>query len=167
MTGNLCRDSNKAYLARDTEALLVEAYRLWCWGIIEDRHPRIKEVSSLYERSLGKVEGRLAFDALLNFVNTLGRCSTCPLKTSPLGSKSVCSAEVLFLALLSGLQHGDETVVAICLDEMKLGPSCKEVIMAAEVLAATFRSFAEPLLPVPSHTILAVIADTMPSQTLH
>lgn len=70
------------YLARETEALLVEAYRLWCWGIIEDQQPRLAEVSSLYRSTLGEREGRLAFDALANFVNTLGSCSTCPLKTS-------------------------------------------------------------------------------------
>lgn len=141
------------------EHLLVDGYRGWSRGnTLND--PRYWERSwSLYTLALGEKNGRLAMDALSRFVQTMDKCSTCPLKTNPLGSTGVCRDEILMLALISGLQHDDETVVALCLNEISCPSRCNEISFAAEALATTFNNIGKRLRPIPLLTIMAILSE--------
>ena len=155
------------YLARPCEYLVLEGYRHWSSGIITGNHLHWQNAWNLYAVKLGTEEGRLALNALTKFAKTLGLCATCPLKTSPIGCNHLCRDEVLILGLLSGLQHGEDTTVTLCLDGLTCPSRCEEVLIAAEALATTFRSLGKLLLPVPARTIKAILTENLSSPTLH
>lgn len=155
------------YLNRPGEHLVLEGYRHWTTGIICGE-PAVywKKTWNLYAEKLGASEGRLALSALSRFVRTLGHCAGCPLKTSPVGCQYLCRDEVMILGLLSGLQHNEETTIALCLDGLVCPKRCEEVLLAAEILATTLRTLGKTLLPVPSGTIKAILTDSVSTHTL-
>jgi len=158
--------ATEQYLTRVSEKLVLEGYRRWSSGIITGDYSHWENVWNMYAVSLGAQEGRLALDALTQFTKTLGLCAICPLKTSPVGCHHLCRDEVFILGLLSGIQHEDETTITLCLDGLTCPSRCDEVLTAAEILATTLRALDKVLLPVPAHTIKAILAENLSSPTL-
>ncbi len=158
--------SSERYLHRPSEYLVLEGYRHWSSGVITGNYSHWESAWNLFAVKLGVEEGRLALNALTKFTKTLGLCATCPLKTSPIGCNSLCRDEVLILGLLSGIQHGEETTVTLCLDGLTCPSRCEEVLIAAETLATTFRSLGKLLMPVPARTIKAILTENLSSPTL-
>ncbi len=163
----MSENSHFHYLNRPGERLLLEGYRHWSCGIISGNFTHWEEAWNLYAVKLGVREGRLALDALTKFTKTLGLCALCPLRTSPVGCAHLCRDEVMILGLLSGIQHDEQTTIALCLDGLVCPSRSEEVLVAAQVLATTFRSLDKILLPVPSTTIKAILAEELSSTTLH
>lgn len=155
------------YLKQASEHLILEGYRSWSKGIITGDKSCWNDTWNMFATKLGAQSGRLALDALSNFTKTLRICATCPLKSSPAGCDFVCRDEVLILGLLAGIQHGDETAITLCLDELSCPNRCDEVLTSAEVLAVTLRSLDRTLMLIPAQTIKAILTDGVSTQTLH
>ena len=158
--------SPEQYLGRTCEQLVLEGYRQWSSGIITGDYSHWEQTWNMYAKKLGTKDGRLALDALTQFTKTLGLCAICPLKTSPIGCHHLCRDEVFILGLLSGIQHDDEIAITLCLDGLTCTSRCEEVLTAAEILATTLRALDKVLLPVPAHTIKAILTENLSSPTL-
>ena len=158
--------SPEQYLTRPSEHLVLEGYRQWSSGIITGDYSHWERVWNMFAAKLGAKQGRLALDALTQFTKTLGLCAVCPLKTSPIGCHHLCRDEVFILGLLSGIQHDDETAITLCLDGLTCPSRCIEVLIAAEILATTLQTLDKVLLPVPAHTIKAILTENLSSPTL-
>ncbi|MEM7289734.1 MAG: hypothetical protein AAF412_05090 [Pseudomonadota bacterium] len=154
------------YLARDGEHLVLEGYRRWCSGVITGNHSHWKIAEQTFTTRLGKQEAGLALDALRKFTQTLGCCASCPLKTSPAGCQSLCRDEVMILGLLSGIQHGEQTTIFLCLDALVGQNSNQQVLIPAEMLATVLHTLGKTLLPVPSGTIRAILTEKNSTPTL-
>ncbi|MEM9332035.1 MAG: hypothetical protein AAGA53_11960 [Pseudomonadota bacterium] len=159
-------NSTNPYLVRPGEHLVLEGYRYWSCGIITGDYSHWERAWNMYSVILGTKEGKLALDALTKFTKTLLLCASCPLKTSPIGCQNLCRDEVMILGLLSGIQHDEKTTITLCLDSLSCPNRCEEVLFAAEVLATTFHSIGKILLPVPSGTIKAIMAEELSTDTL-
>ena len=156
----------QAYLDRVSEQLILDGYRSWSKGLITGNVSLWNDVWNMFAVQLGTRNGKLALDALSNFTRTLERCSSCPRKTNHAGCNFLVRDEVLILGLISGIQHDDETTIAICLDELSCPSRCDEILIAAEILAVTFRGLERVLLPIPASTIKAILADGVSTATL-
>lgn len=155
------------YLKRDAEHLVLEGYRFWSSGIICGDLAHWDAAASLFQDEMGISEGPLALEALKEFAKTLGLCAHCPLKTSPVGCKFLCRDEVMILGLLAGLQHGEDTTVALCLDALAPQYRHLKILNAAETLATVLRTFGKALLPVPGGTIKSIITENLSSSSIH
>jgi hypothetical protein len=149
------------------ETLILEGYRGWSIGLTRQEPAFFAESWNLFAVALGSKNGRLALDALSRFVKTLQKCATCPLKTNPLGCSRLCLQEVLLLGLISGLQNDEQTTIMICLSELSCPAKCEEVLVAAEVLAATFKLSGKPLKTIPAQTIKEILLEDVTSYVSH
>ena len=156
----------ESYLNQPCEHLVLEGYRLWSKGIIKGDISCLNDTWNMFAIQLGSQSGRLALDALSNFIKTLGLCAICPLQSSPAGCDFICRHEVLILGLLAGIQHDDETAIMLCLNELSCTSRCSEVLTSAEILAVTMRSLEKMLRPIPTKTIRAILTDGVSTQTL-
>lgn len=158
---------SEQYLGRVTEHLVLEGYRQWCSGIITGDYSHWEQLRVLYALKLGQSSACLAVEALAEFTKTLGLCTRCSLQTSPVGCQFLCRDEVFVLGLIAGIQHGEETTVALCLDGLVSPSRYHEVLSVAEILATTLRALDKVLLPVPADAIKAILAKKLSSPTLH
>lgn len=137
-----------------TERLVLEGCRNWS----EDGSARSVECwvrgRQMFAEALGHEKGKQAFDALSQFIETLGLCSRCPLKTQRRGADGLCRDEVFILGLLSGIQYGDEDAVHACLTELSCTQRCQEVAFAAGELAITLKALGLLLNPISASALL-------------
>lgn len=160
----MCNGEN--YQGRVSEELVLEGYRHWTSTIITGDQAHWRNASNMFISKLGRREGYLAFDALNLFTKALGVCAACPLKTRPIGCVSICKHEILILGLISGVQHGDDTAVTLCLDGLSCSQRCNEVLNAAEIFATTLRALDNILLPIPATTIKAIFISGSSTATI-
>lgn len=170
-----CQSMNSAaYLARPAERLVLEGYRHWVAGAALGSGEPWREVRRLYSDLVGPGGSTAALLALSEFVATLGRCASCPLRTFESGSRHVCRDEVLVLGLIAGMQNHDEEATELCLSEFACSTRCAEVTLAAGTFALILRGLDRTLLPIPApvvrdilHRSHAARSATTTSHTLH
>lgn len=131
------------------ERLVLEGYRHWVVGFATAQRPDLASMNSLYSDYLPALHVHPALTALTDFINALGVCSTCPLKTFQVGSSHLCRDEAMVLALVAALQHGDDDAVDLALTSLSCKDRCTEVALAAEDLALILKQANQILLPIP------------------
>jgi hypothetical protein len=170
-----CRNSNAAaYFSRPAERLVLEGYRHWTFGVATDDRVSWQHAADLYNDILGGRGSGAAVQALSDFVSTLGRCATCPLKTFESGSSHICRDEVLVMGLIAGIQNNDEEAASLCLTELACATRCDEVALAAGSFALVLRGLDKTLLPIPAPVVRDILErsrlawrDTQSTPTLH
>jgi hypothetical protein len=139
------------------ERLVLEGYRHWVVGFATAQRPDLASMNSLYSDYLPAPLVHPALTALTDFINALGICSTCPLKTFQVGSSHLCRDEAMVLALVAGLQHGDDDAVDLSLTSLSCKDRCTEVALAAEDLAQILKHADHILLPIPVAAIRNIL----------
>lgn len=157
----------KFYKNRPSEYFVLEGYRHWSAGVVTGDYSYWEIVRDLFEFKLGDSDGQLVLGAVTRFAKAMGLFSVCPLQSSHVGCHSMCRDEVLMLGLVSGIQHEDETAIALCLDALVQPQRFEEVVCAATVLSSTLSSLEKHLLPVPTRTIRAILTGSLSTNTLH
>ncbi len=161
----------KDYCERGPEKLVLQGYRLWSMGMVTQRLAHWEEAWNLFAGTLGAADGRVAMDAMVKFVRTLGRCAACPLKTHAPESGWLCEDEVLVLGLIAGIQHGDDDAVSFCLDALSCASRCHDVELAAGEFALMLQSLDKRLLPISidvlANTLGQIVSDDRSNVTLH
>lgn len=155
--------TSEDYRTREPEMLLLEGYRNWTMGVAECQISYWDQARNLFSESMGSGKGGIALDALMHFLQTLGMCAACPMKTHRPKSPHLCFDEILVLGLVAGIQHENERVIAFCLDTLCCPAHIKNVEYAARAFAITFGSMNRKLLPVP----LAVLQDIASKTNRH
>lgn len=148
--------SNSNYLERPPERLVVEGYRQWTAGFDTGSIHPWELTWQMYCEELGTKDGNIAVAELSNFVRTLKRCATCPLRSFPFNSSHLCVEECLTLGLISDLQH-DIDAKSLCLDLLTCPIKRDEVEGAAAGFASALKCFGHILLPVPTPVIEDVL----------
>lgn len=142
----------KAYLSRAPERLVLEGYRGWTWHVASRSPEPWDAVRGLYRAELAEhADGVL--EALGDFARTLGLCADCPLRMRCSGSHAMCRDEVMVLALVAAVQHGDHRAVESCLECVCRPPLEERVAGAAGLYALLLRSLDRVLLPIPLQVI--------------
>ena len=130
------------------ERLVLEGYRHWVAGMAISQRPDLARIECLYSDHLPSNQVQPALSALMGFINALGICSTCPLKTFQVGSGHLCKDEAMVLALIAALQHGDEEAAELSLVSLSCKNRCTEVAVAASELAVILKNANYVLLPI-------------------
>jgi len=170
-----CQNGNaSAYFARPAERLVLEGYRHWTCGFATGHEMSWQFATQLYDDILGGHGSATAVQALADFVATLGRCATCPLKTFESGSTHICRDEVLVMGLIAGIQNNDEEATSLCLTELSCATRCDEVALAAGSFALVLRGLDKHLLPIPASVLRDILArsraawrETQSNRTIH
>lgn len=159
-----CRTGNSAaYFARPPERLVLEGYRRWTGGAATgDVREGWQSVVELYRDILGDRSSLVAVRTLSDFVSTLGRCATCPLRTFETGSHHICRDEVLVMGLIAGIQNHDDEAARLCLTGLACETRCDEVAMAAGSFALVLRGLNMTLLPIPAPVVRDIIKRARP-----
>ncbi len=147
-----------AYFSRPPERLVLEGYRHWTFGVATGSREPWQRAAGLYQDIIGERGSTAAVHALSEFVSTLGRCATCPLKTFESGSRHVCRDEVLVMGLIAGIQNHDGAAAELCLTELSCAARCDEVALAAGSFALVLRGLDKTLLPIPAHVVRDILA---------
>ncbi len=162
--------SNQCYFDRTPERLVLEGYRHWAAGFETGSIQPWELAWNIYAVELGPDDGRLAVAALSDFVRTLRKCATCPLRTFPFHSHHLCTEECLTMGLIAGIQHGDDGA-ELCLQHLSCPSRCHTVEGVAHIFAKTLAGLDQTLLPIPRHVIEDVISrqttSTIPQTRLH
>ena len=157
--GNCAMTCRRApYMNRLPEALVVKGYRHWLNGQVAGDLDAWTQAWELYANTLGTAQGRAAMNTLVNFVNALGRCATCPLRFLPAGSGHLCRDECLVLSLVAALQHGDDEAGQFSAEALTCRARCHDAIAAASEFAMSLKISGHSLLPVPQTTIANILA---------
>ncbi len=144
--------SNIDYLQRRPERLVIEGYRRWTTGFVTGSIVPWEMARELYCEVLGEQDGVAALNSLSQYVRTLKKCATCPLRSFPHNSSHLCMEECLTMGLIAGLQHQDDAA-DICLHHIACKQMCDEVELAAMDFANTLMSMEQVLLPVPAFVV--------------
>lgn len=150
----------QAYLDRPAEMLVLEGYRNWTDGILRQSKDPWWKARMLYSSELGATDGPQTFQALSDFIETLGLCANSPLKTQPTGSEGLCRDEVLILGLIAGIQHGDESAIRVCVDTLSCASSHNRVMLMAGTFASLLKLSNLTLFPIPASVLMKIIKDT-------
>ncbi len=102
--------------------------------------------------------------AFAGFVTALKQCAACPLSAFPAGEEQLCRDELLVLALVSALQHGDEETAVLAASTLTCTSRVHETISAAGTYALLLKVSGALLIPVSASAIRAL---TDPLPTLH
>ncbi|MEO0497518.1 MAG: hypothetical protein AAF141_09140 [Pseudomonadota bacterium] len=154
------------YLARPAEQLVLEGYRSWTAACIWHSPAELDRCRELYDSTIDGRAARVAFDALGDFIQSLGRCASCPLKTHLAGCPSVCRDEVMVLGLIAALQIDDSAAADLCLDALSCPAQRQRVEIAALNFAITLRALGHTLLPIPAPVIAQMPnGEPRPAQT--
>jgi hypothetical protein len=112
--------------------------------------------------------------ALATFVRTLGQCAACPLNVFKPGSHHICRDETLVMALIAGIQNGDEQTIHFCLEKLCRHDRRDPAAIAAGTFALTLKSMDYTMLPIPAHVVARImfrtpakILDALISGTIH
>lgn len=170
-----CRNGNTAaYFARPAERLVLEGYRSWTGAAAAGDPQAWLGTVELYRDILGDRGTLAAVRTLFDFVSTLGRCATCPLKTFGTGSHHICRDEVLVMGLIAGIQNHDDEAASLCLTGLACETRCDEVAMAAGSFALVLHGLDKTLLPIPAPVVRDIMERARPvwrgaeaARTLH
>ncbi len=148
--------ANDIYLERQPERLVLEGYRRWSAGFETGSIAPWEMAWDLYNDALGHHNGGLAINSLSQYVRTLKRCATCPLRSFPYDSQHLCIEECLTMGLIAGLQNDADTA-ALCLQHIACTQRCEEVEHAAANFAQTLKGMGQIMLPVPSNVLTDIL----------
>lgn len=137
-------DKVAIWMARPAERLVLEGCRR-----LTAPGSRIEDARPLFAEIAGDRVGDAMLAELVRFLAVLGPCAQCPLRGFPSGASHISRDEALVMALVAGIQHGDEQVVDACLAHLACATRCREVESAAAIFAITMRSFGHRLMPIP------------------
>lgn len=151
------RGNAAAYFQRPAERLVLEGYRHWSCGAAMADRGAWERACELYHGILGDRGATTAVQALSEFVSTLGRCATCPLKTFESGSRHICRDEVLVMGLIAGIQNRDDEAAELCLTQLSCETRCDEVALAAGSFALVLRGLDKMLLPIPASVVRDIL----------
>lgn len=107
-----------AYFDRPPEKLVLDGYRHLIRGAALSSTEHLSKAQRLYRGLLGDEDGERAIMALAKFVRTLGQSAACPLNVFKPGSRHICRDETLVMALMAGIQNGDEQTIHYCLEKL-------------------------------------------------
>ncbi|KZL20599.1 hypothetical protein PsAD2_01085 [Pseudovibrio axinellae] len=144
--------ANDIYLERQPERLVLEGYRRWSAGFETGSIAPWEMAWDLYDEALGHHNAGLAIASLSQYVRTLNRCATCPLRSFPYESQRLCVEECLTMGLIAGLQNDTDTA-ALCLSQIVCPQRCQEVEYAALNFAQTLKCMGQVMLPVPENVL--------------
>lgn len=166
-----------AYLERRPESLVVGGYRRIVDCALAGDTPGGRQAADalqqLHRNCLGPAESRIVVDGLTTFVATLSRCATCPLRAFPSDSRHLCRDECLILALISALQHGDDSAGRQTACALTCPARVAETLAASGDYAMRMKMFGQVLLPVPENAISTLLQPQPPrnihhhNQTIH
>ncbi|MEN0087558.1 MAG: hypothetical protein AAF737_03880 [Pseudomonadota bacterium] len=148
------------YLERPAEQLVLEGYRSWTAACIQRSTSELDRCWQLYESSIEGRAAQIAFNALGDFIQTLGRCASCPLQTHLAGCPNICRHEVMVLGLVAALQIGDEDAAKLCLNSLGCPAQRERIEIAALHFAITLRALGHTLVPIPAPVIAQLPEDT-------
>lgn len=151
----------RTWLARPAERLVLEGCRR-----LTSPHGGWEPALELYRDLMGGKAGEAVLVELVRFLAVLGPCAQCPLKAFPAGSNHLTRDEALIMALVAGIQHGDEQVTETCLTSLACANRCREVEAAAANFAIVLRSFGQRLMPIPLPAVEDILVRSR-SVTLH
>ena len=100
--------------------------------------------------------------AFAGFVTALKQCAACPLSAFHAGEEQLCCDELLVLALVSALQHGDEETAVLAASTLTCASRVHETISAAATYALLLKVSGALLIPVSALTIRA-LTDPLPA----
>ncbi len=159
-----------AYLERRPESLVVGGYRRIVDCALAGDTPQGRvaadALQQMHRDCLGPAESRIVVDGLTHFVGTLSRCAACPLRAFPTESSHLCRDECLILALISALQHGDESAGRTMACALTCPARSVETLAASGDYAMRMKMFGQVLLPVPLSAVSALLSPAM-GQTIH
>lgn len=151
----------RLYFDRPAEKLVIEGYRHWhaveAFGRAEDWQAAVR----LYCNLLGQEPGARALAELAQFVETLERCASCPLRALPFGEGHINREEALVMGLVAGIQHGDDAAVRTCLDALTCASRCHQVEVSAGRFAMALKACRHLLVPVPRAAIEDILYRAM------
>ena len=123
------------YLARDAEGLVIGGYRGWLGFAAERDIAMLDAIWSAFNRKLDANCARLAMSGLEKLIRQLGVCATCPLRFHCQGARHLCRDECLMLALISGLQNGEDETAYLSAGALTSNARAFEVLAAASEFA--------------------------------
>lgn len=163
-----------AYFERPPEMLVLQGFRFWTRGTVLSSTEPWTQAQILYRGLLGDEDGERAIIALARFVRILGQCANCPLKVFNSDSRFVCRDETLVMALIAGIQNGDEPTVHYCLEKLCRPDHRDRAAMAAGAFALTLKALDHTMLPIPAHVVERIMSrpqaktlDALVSGTIH
>jgi hypothetical protein len=163
-----------AYFERPPEKLVLDGYRHLIRGAALSSSEHLTKAQLLYRRLLGDDDGEKAIMALAKFVRTLGQCAACPLNVFKPGSRHICRDESLVMALIAGIQNGDEQTIHYCLEKLCRPDRRDPAAMTAGAFALTLKSMDCTMLPIPAHVVERIMSrpqakalDALVSGTIH
>lgn len=154
-TSNCCDMIAASYVSRPPERLVLEGLRS-ASDTTGNSGPGAA-ITGIYGEILGERFRDFALNALTNFLNALDRCANCPYRHFAPGTPHVSRDEALVLGLLASIQHGDEVVTKLCLDELTCPLRCEPVAAAAASFAVSLRIIGQELLPIPQMAIMDIL----------
>ncbi|GIL00173.1 MAG: hypothetical protein BroJett030_00720 [Alphaproteobacteria bacterium] len=146
----------RSYLSRPPERLVVGGYRHWLTGCATGTLTHWLAARDLYTSLLAADGADMALAALGNFVATLGRCATCPLRFLPSGTDCVCRDEGLVLGLVAGIQCGDEEALHCAAAALACRRRRDEMLVEAGAYALMLKSLGQLLMPIPADAIAGI-----------
>ncbi|MEM7215178.1 MAG: hypothetical protein AAF423_06510 [Pseudomonadota bacterium] len=149
------------------ERILLEGCRSlfkdkpWSGECLQERTRRI------FDEFVGKKASHDLSEHLLVHLECLNHGRVYPIRTYPTGCEFICRDEAVFLGLIAGIQNGNATTVALCLDYLCC-PSCvQQSRQTAENLVACLSRCKKYLLPVPANVIRDILTRGITTPSLH
>ena len=137
------------YLNRRAEQLVIEGFRLLAGPTDGRPNPASSSALRLYQDKLGAPAGAEAAAALERLISSLKAFRSNPLAAYRRGSRFISPDEVLVLGIIAGIQHWDEQIFRVCLQQLCAESDRIRVAAAAETLAMTLYNVGMILAPLP------------------
>lgn len=145
--------STQHYLNRTPEHLVLEGYRAGLLACSLGHDAPFQCARDLFLKTVGTGEYKALMPTFLEFISALGRCSICRLGFFPAGTSHLCRDEALVLALIAGVQHGDEDAQCAASEALSCRFRAQMLVQSAGSFGLVLRACGQTLLPVPVDVI--------------
>lgn len=145
------------YLSRTPEHLVLEGYRAGLLACACGDDAPLQLARDLFLKTIGSDEYRTLMPTFLAFISTLGRCSMCRLGFFPAGTGHLCRDEALVLALIAGVQHGDEDAQCAASEALSCRFRAQLLVQSAGSFGLILRACGQTLLPVPAEVVENIV----------
>ncbi|MEM7069762.1 MAG: hypothetical protein AAF478_12855 [Pseudomonadota bacterium] len=150
----------------DCEQVMLDAMRLWARAAMSGEQHYLMELKSHLATFAGANRAEVLMSRLSDYLRSLDSCRPTPLRMYPKGAREICRDEALILSLVAGVQNGNESTIAICLDCLTC-PSCSpRILQAAEILATYLSLSQKKLLPVDVSVMRDILTRDISTPTL-
>lgn len=158
--------SAEKWLSRTPEALVVNGYREWMHGVVRSDKTHWKQAHNLHIHQLGIERGRAASIALVQLIDTLGKCASCPLRFYPSGSEHLCRDECLYLGMISSVQHGDDDAQKVSVETLACPLKGLRLLAAAANYATHLKSAGIVVTPIPADRLTTTFSVSAKTTTI-